>query len=107
MDLIPFLIFRTDHQNAEFAQWRTSTGEMAVALFQDRAKAQQFVELASLSKDWQVFQPALPLLYSIFQSMAQSGIRWAALDPDAQSAKSLFNLDDVIQAAKSWISQKS
>lgn len=107
MDQIPFLIFRTDKHNAEFAQWRTASGETAIAIFQDKPKAAKFLELASLGKDWQVFQPALPLLHSIFQSMLQSGVQWAVLDPDAQSAKSLFNLKEVVEAAKSWISQKS
>ena len=106
MDLIPLLIFKTESGQAEFAQWRTQAGETALAIFQDRTKAETFSQLSSLSEAWMVMQPALPLLQSIFKAMLQAGIKYAVLDPDEKSAKTVYNIAEVIAAAESWFSTK-
>lgn len=69
MDLIPYLIFKTESGQVEFAQWRTQAGDAALAVFQDRAKAEAFIQVSSLSDAWMVMQPALPMLQSIFKAM--------------------------------------
>jgi hypothetical protein len=54
MDLIPFLIFKTESGQVEFAQWRTQAGDAALAVFQDRAKAETFIQVSSLGEAWTV-----------------------------------------------------
>ncbi|MEY4612321.1 MAG: hypothetical protein RL179_294 [Planctomycetota bacterium] len=107
MDLIPFLIFKAESGQAEFAQWRTEAGDAALALFQDRAKAEAFCKISSLSEVWVVVQPALPMLQSIFKAMIQAGIQHAVLDPDEKSARTVYKLAEVVAAAESWFSQNS
>ena len=107
MDLIPFLIFKTESEQVEFAQWRTQAGDAALAVFQDRAKAEAFIQVSSLSDAWMVMQPALPMLQSIFKAMIQAGVLFAVLDPDDKSAKTVYNLVEDVAAADSWFSTQN
>lgn len=107
MDLIPFLIFKTESGQVEFAQWRTQGGDAALAVFQDRAKAEAFIQVSSLSDAWMVMQPALPMLQSIFKAMIQAGVLFAVLDPDDKSARTVYNLVEVVAAADSWFSTQN
>lgn len=107
MDLIPFLIFKAESGQAEFAQWRTQAGDSALAVFQDRAKAEAFMKVSFLSEGWMVMQPALPMLQSIFKAMIQAGVLFAVLDPDEKSARTVYNLVEVVAAADSWFSTQN
>ncbi|MSR32780.1 MAG: hypothetical protein EXR99_14890 [Gemmataceae bacterium] len=106
MDIFPYLIFRTEAGKAEFAQWATGTGDMAVALFQSKEEAESFISQAGLESSWTVLKPPLPLLHSILKAVFQGGIHFAVLSPGAASAKTIFPLEEVIRGGESWLSRK-
>jgi predicted ATPase len=94
------LLYRPDASDARLATWRLSTGHEALALFTTREQAETY--RASLAEEtaWQVFEPSRDILVEILQACRAMGILYAALDPLDGAAKTLFNIPEVLQAAK-------
>lgn len=97
-DLHPHLLYRIEGAQARFATWKLETGHEALALFTTNETAVAFqAELEAA--DWKVFQPPRDRLVQVLQSCKQIGIAYAALDPLAGRAKTLFDIPRVLAAA--------
>lgn len=99
-DANPFLLMRKGAQAAEFATWRLSTGQLAVALFLDAATAEAYRTTAGLSADWCAEQLAPEALVRLFEHAVARDCAHAALNPGASAALRLFPLADVVASAK-------
>lgn|GEM_PF-284599 len=99
-DLEPFLLYVEAEHQAEFAVWRLASGESALALFADRDSAERYRSEAELGEAWHVYQPAPPVLRSIFEACQAYGIEFAVLNPDLNHAHRIWRLADVLEAAE-------
>lgn len=71
----------------------------ALALFSDRDKAELYAsQLATARRD--VIQPSRRELLGLMIKCYQEQIQFAVLDPNTQSASRIFNLRDVLRAAR-------
>jgi hypothetical protein len=99
-ELHPHLLYRTAGGQAEFATWRLNEGHEALALFSTADAATRYQsELAGAA--YTLFQPPRDKLLAIFQACLAANIRLAALDPSASGARTLFDLAQILAAAKS------
>jgi hypothetical protein len=99
-ELHPHLLYRTDDgQQARFATWRLNDGHEALALFTTDEAAKKYRGELSDAPGWTTFQPTRNKLIDILQACRATGILYAALDPLAGKAKTLFDIPQVLAAA--------
>ena len=96
-DLRPHLLYRVEEAQARFATWKLETGHEALALFTTRDAALGYQAELSAGP-WTIFQPPRDQLVQILRSCDQIGIAYAALDPLAGRAKTLFDILRVLAA---------
>jgi hypothetical protein len=79
-------------------------GELALAIFSSRAKAEEYQQLsASAESDGvrtQLVQLAETQLLQVLMAGYRQGMRYAALDPSSNTARQIFVLRDVLRAAQ-------
>jgi hypothetical protein len=99
-ELHPHLLYRVDAQQARFATWRLKEGHEALALFTTADAAQEYGGGLSDSVGWTAYQPPRDKLIEILQVCRAAGILYAALDPIAGNAKTLFDIPRVLSSAE-------
>jgi hypothetical protein len=97
-ELEPQLLYRIDGDEARFATWRLADGHEALALFTTAELATSYRGDLSDAASWTTFQPPRDKLIEILQACRAAGILYAALDPLGGSAKSLFDIPQVLAA---------
>jgi hypothetical protein len=98
-ELHPHLLYRSVGSQAEFATWRLAGGQEALAIFTTTDAAQKY-QAEAAAADYALLQPPRDKLVAIFQTCLDAGIRVAALDPIGGSARTLFDIAQVLQAAR-------
>ena len=98
-ELEPFCVF-FDHAQPPMAMWQPAvTAQPAVALFSTSAKAETYAQQSSASS-FRVAQLSERELVRLLAELFAQGVTHAALDPDAASARSLFDLRLVLKSAR-------
>jgi hypothetical protein len=99
-ELHPHLLYRVEAGIAEFSTWRLEGGQEALALFTTAEAAEKYrAELVPASA-YALLQPPREKLVTIFESCLAAGIRIAVLDPLGGGGRTLFDIAQVLQAAK-------
>jgi hypothetical protein len=98
-ELQPHLIYRIDGDQARFGTWRLKEGHEALALFTNREAAVAYLLELERSVGWTVYEPPREKLVNILRGCKEAGILYAALDPLGGSAKTLFDIPQVLCAA--------
>jgi hypothetical protein len=98
-DLVPQLLYRVEADKGRFATWRLNEGHEALAIFTTAETADNYRHEVSDEKGWVVYQPPRDKLIEILQACRSTGILYAALDPLAGNAKTLFDIPRVLAAA--------
>ncbi len=93
----PYVLYRFVGSNVELAMWRMSSGDRALALFQNAEAAYAYRQAASLTDDWLVFHPTRPALLELLRATHQAGVLYAVLDPDLEKAKTGFDLSAILK----------
>jgi hypothetical protein len=99
VEIEPYVVYRFVDKNVEFAMWRLAEGERALALFQTSDAAEAYRKAAAVGNGWQVLHPTRIALLELLRATHQAGVRYAVLDPDAQKARTLFDLASVLETA--------
>lgn len=96
-EIYPFVIYRVDGQKVEFAMWRLAEGHDALALFLTDDNATTYQSAAKLEGEWKVYQPDRKALKEVLTECHTAGVRFAVLDPTGTEARTVFDLEQVIQ----------
>jgi hypothetical protein len=99
-ELYPHLLYRAEAEHARFATWAVSDGHEAIAVFTTAQAATTYRGELPEPDAWTVFQPPKPQLLEILELCTRAGILYAALDPLGGSAKTLFDIPQVLAAAR-------
>jgi len=98
-EIDPFVVYRVSGGQMECALWTLAEGERALALFLTADGAGGYVATAQLTGQWKVFQPSKHDLLQILRHCRLAGIHRAVLDPGAETAQRLFDIEQVLAAA--------
>src|SRR5262245_17650691 len=97
-EILPQLLYRIDGEAAHFATWELTDGHEALALFTTVEAATHYRGDLAETAAWTIYQPPREKLIEILQACRAAGILYAALDPLGGSAKSLFDIPQVLAA---------
>jgi hypothetical protein len=100
-EIEPYLVYRFVGESVELAMWRMSEGDRALAVFQTPEAAHAYRSAVPLGDDWMVFHPKRETLLQLLRATYDAGVKYAVLDPDRETAKTVFDLSAVLQAAQS------
>jgi hypothetical protein len=100
-ELLPHLLYRAEGDQARFATWELADGHEALAVFTAPTTAESYRGELESPEVWSIFQPPRPQLLEILELSTRAGILYAALDPLGGNARSLFDIPQVLAAAKS------
>ncbi|MFL5342101.1 MAG: hypothetical protein ACJ8F7_18300 [Gemmataceae bacterium] len=95
-EIQPFIVYRVAGGSAECATWQIAGGAKALALFLSEASATAYG--AKLGDGWRVARPPRAGLLELLRTGSASGISFAALDPDNDQAKRVFDLREILAA---------
>jgi hypothetical protein len=98
-EIQPYVVYRIDGGQMEFALWRFVDGQQALALFLSGDAATAYRECADLGPGWKIFCPAKEALLQLLKGCVQAGIGHAVLDPDLERAKRVFDIRAILSAA--------
>jgi hypothetical protein len=98
-ELHPNLLYRIDGDQARFATWRLNEGHESLALFTTRETAERYASEVESAPGWTIYEPPREKLIEILRGCREAGILYAALDPVNGSAKTLFDIPQVLMAA--------
>lgn len=98
-EIQPFLVCRAVAGQLECALWTLESGQRALTLFLSEESATAYLAAAQLAEPWRAFRPGREALVTILKECHATGVSYAVLDPDAASAKRLFDLKQVIDNA--------
>jgi hypothetical protein len=101
IELLPQLLYRVDGEVARFATWELTDGHEALALFTSVEAATAYRNDLTEAGAWNIYQPPRDKLIEVLQACRATGILYAALDPVGGSAKTLFDIPQVLAAATS------
>ena len=99
-DVCPHLLYCHDENAARFATWQLAEGHETLALFTSDETARKYRQALPQAEKWIEFQPSRDKLLDILHACRVAGIFYASLDPDAGSAKTLFDIPKVLAAAE-------
>lgn len=99
-ELQPHLLYRRDAGQASFATWRLAGGQEALALFATADAAAKYRDQLPDADAWQLYQPPRNTLLEILTTCLGVKIELAALNPSADGALTLFDVAQVVSAAK-------
>jgi hypothetical protein len=99
-ELNPQLLYRIDAEQARFATWRLTDGHESLALFTAADTAEEYRADLPDASGWTSYQPPRDKLIEILRACHAAGIRYAALDPIGGSAKTLFDIPQVLNAVQ-------
>ena len=98
-ELQPWVVVTQDDSGTSLAMWQIKeTGQPALTLFSTQALADNYA--ASINRASSVMMPTRPVLLNIMIECYQQGIALAVLDPTEATARKIFNLADVLRAAR-------
>lgn len=99
-ELQPWVVVLEDAQERSLAMWRLSdTQQPALALFSSAALAESYAA-KHVDSNWQVTQPARTALLGLMIECYRQDIQLAVLNPAETSAQRIFNLREVLRAAR-------
>ena len=98
-ELRPHLLYRTEAGEAHFAIWRLEGGKPSLAIFSTAESAGKYRAELDQPAVWTIYQPPRDTLLEILAACLPEGISLAALDPAGGSARTLFDLAQVVAAA--------
>jgi hypothetical protein len=98
-EIEPYFVYRFVDKTVEFAMWRLTTGERALAVFQTAEAAHAYRRTAALDDKWLVLHPTRVALLELLRATHQAGVKYAVLDPDGEKARSIIDLSAVLEAA--------
>ena len=105
-ELEPWVIVTEAETGSSLAMWELSeSGQAALTLFSSQAFAERYAE--KLDGQSSVMKPARQALLSIMIECYQQGVTLAVLDPDQATAKKIFQLADVLRAARQELKRPS
>lgn len=96
----PHLVYRSSSRHLECALWALADGPKSLAMFLTSEAAGRYLDSAGLRPVWKSFQPARPQLLKILEHCLQAGIKYAVLEPDNDQIRRLFDLEQVLAAAR-------
>ena len=99
-EIDPFVVYRIAGEQMECALWTLTGGDRALALFLTADGAGAYVATAQLTEQWKIFRPSKHDLLQILRHCRQAGIHRAVLDPGADCAQRLFDIQQVLAAAE-------
>ena len=103
-ELQPWIVVLDGPAEQSLAMWRLAESDQpALALFTTAALAERYA-LQNANAAWSVQQPARPALLQIMIACFQQRVELAVLDPDQATARRIFNLRDVLRAAREELS---
>lgn len=97
-EIQPYVVYRIDGDQMEFALWQFKDGQKALALFLSGDAAMSYKTTAGLGEKWKMFCPAKDALLQMLKGCHESGIGYAVLDPDLEKAKRIFNIPEILNA---------
>ena len=98
-ELEPFCVF-FDHAQPPVAMWQpAATAQPALALFSTASKADSYARQHA-ENTFRIAQLSEHELVRLLAELYAQGVTHAALDPDAATARSLFDLRLVLKAAR-------
>ncbi len=114
LELSPWAVVNEDDADGSLALWRISvpragasreveSGELALAIFSTRDKAEEYSTLSGSPSARIVHFDEMQTL-QVLMAGYQQGIRYAALDPGMDAARQIFVLRDVLKAARHKLS---
>ena len=98
-EIQPFVVGRVVGEQMECALWQLRDGQKAIALFLSGDSAVGYLAAAGLGPEWKVFSPTREPLMELLKCAHQAGIRLAALEPDLEKAKRLFDIGEILGMA--------
>jgi len=99
-EIQPYLVYRRSGRQVECALWALDTGSKSLALFLTAEGADRYLDTAGLRPAWKAFRPAKAELLKILEHCLQVGVEHAVLEPDNDTARRLFDLRQVLAAAR-------
>ncbi|HEX4148906.1 MAG TPA: hypothetical protein VHY20_07960 [Pirellulales bacterium] len=99
-EIRPYLVYRNSGRQVECALWALDTGGKALALFLTADAADRYLDTAGLRPAWKSFRPGKAELLKILEHCLQVGVAYAVLEPDNDEARRLFDLGQVLAAAR-------
>jgi hypothetical protein len=97
-ELQPYILYRLDGKEPEFALWQIKDGPKALALFLTDEKAVSYRTAGRMGEQWQVYRPAPAALLELLKACFQADIRYAVLDPTNEKARRVFSIADILAA---------
>ena len=97
-EIQPYVVYRIDGSQMEFALWQLKDGQKALALFLSGDAATSYKASANLGAEWKMFCPAKEVLLQMLKGCHEAGIGFAVLDPDLEKAKRIFNIQEILNA---------
>jgi len=99
-EIQPYLVYRSSGRQMECALWAVEAGPKCLALFLTAEAAGRYLDNAGLRPVWKSLRPAKPQLLKIIEHCLLVGIEHAVLEPENDQARRLFNLQQVLDAAR-------
>ena len=100
IELEPWIIVEDNNAQRSPALWRVQANDsIAVALFSDRDSAEVYAT-ANYSNPCQIIHPSRTDLLRVLVECFRQGVRYAALDPGATQTRRIFELRQVLAAAR-------
>ena len=99
-EIQPYLVYRSSGRQLECALWAVESGPKCLALFLTAEAADRYLDNAGLRPVWKSLRPAKPQLLQIIEHCLHVGISHAVLEPDNDQARRLFDLQQVLDAAR-------
>ena len=96
-EIFPYLVYRRLEDQMECALWTLDEGHKALALFLSEETAKAYIEATDSDSEWKLFCPGRTDLKEILKQSTSAGIDMAVLDPDANQAKRIFDLREVVK----------
>jgi hypothetical protein len=93
----PLLLYREEDGRAEFAMWRLTQGQTALAMFIDHEAAERYRQAAHLDQRWRSLQPDRLTLQRILVECHRGGVPFAVLDPNEQQGRRIFDIARILE----------
>lgn len=100
LELDPWIVAIENSEGSTAALWRLEQNQAStLAVFSSQETANRYI-LANIASSARAWQPSRHELVQVMIDCFRQGIRFAALDPDSASARRVFDLREVLSAAK-------
>lgn len=97
-EIDPYLVAQVADGTLRCGLWALEDGQRALALFLTPDSAERYRQAAGLDETWEIRRPSREEIVRLLRHTLEAGIPYAVLDPDGQSAKRLFDLEQVLRS---------